>query len=210
MTQNTIRRVANTTFGHLHSMDLSFHLSRQTGSLGRIIDRGTRGSVLPPPHMQVQARPALAYHAQTCPRTCAVAVSWTGPARCPRGASAAIQRHTQASRVLHSTRAGAGAWAGINFILSSMVFNVVPTAVEVSLVAGILAWKCGPALAGLTAATLAAYVAFTFAVTQVPIPSLIPFSLSLRAGMAYSFGPSLPFICAAEHNSASQAKHLNA
>ena len=33
--------------------------------------------------------------------------------------------------------------------------------------AGILAWKCGPALAALTAATLAAYTAFTFAVTQV-------------------------------------------
>ncbi len=47
-----------------------------------------------------------------------------------------------------------------------MVFNVVPTALEVSLVAGILAWKCGPALAGLTAATLVAYIAFTFAVTQ--------------------------------------------
>jgi hypothetical protein len=57
--------------------------------------------------------------------------------------------------------------AGINFILSSMVFNVVPTALEVSLVAGILAWKCGPALAGLTAGTLVAYTAFTFAVTQV-------------------------------------------
>lgn len=59
-------------------------------------------------------------------------------------------------------------FAGINFILSSMVFNVVPTALEVSLVAGILAWKCGPALAGLTAGTLVAYTAFTFAVTQVP------------------------------------------
>lgn len=82
--------------------------------------------------------------------------------------------------------------AGINFIMSSMVFNVVPTAVEVSLVAGILAWKCGPALAGLTAATLAAYVAFTFAVTQVPTPSLIPFSLLPRAGMAYIPGPPNP------------------
>jgi ATP-binding cassette, subfamily B (MDR/TAP), member 7 len=56
---------------------------------------------------------------------------------------------------------------GINFILSSMVFNVVPTAFEVSLVAGILAYKCGPALAGLTAGTIAAYTAFTFGVTQV-------------------------------------------
>lgn len=47
-----------------------------------------------------------------------------------------------------------------------MVFNVVPTAFEVSLVAGILAYKCGPAFAGLTAATIASYTAFTFAVTQ--------------------------------------------
>ena len=33
--------------------------------------------------------------------------------------------------------------------------------------AGILAWKCGPAFAGLTAATIALYTAFTFSVTQV-------------------------------------------
>lgn len=55
---------------------------------------------------------------------------------------------------------------GINFILSSMVFNVVPTAFEVSLVAGILAYKCGPAFAGLTAVTIASYTAFTLGVTQ--------------------------------------------
>lgn len=55
---------------------------------------------------------------------------------------------------------------GINFILSSMVFNVVPTLFEVTLVAGILAYKCGPAFAGLTATTIAAYTAFTFGVTQ--------------------------------------------
>jgi ATP-binding cassette, subfamily B (MDR/TAP), member 7 len=57
--------------------------------------------------------------------------------------------------------------AGINFILSSMVFNVVPTFLEVSLVAGILAYRCGPAFAALTAVTIAAYTAFTFMVTQV-------------------------------------------
>jgi hypothetical protein len=55
-----------------------------------------------------------------------------------------------------------------------MVFNVVPTALEVTLVAGILAWKCGPALAGLTASTLVAYIAFTFVVTQVlSTPTLV-------------------------------------
>ena len=54
-------------FAHLHNLDLQFHLSRQTGALNRVIDRGTRG---------------------------------------------------------------------INFVLSSMVFNVAPTIVEVTMVAG--------------------------------------------------------------------------
>ena len=97
VSQRAIRSVASRVFTHLHSLDLSFHLGRQTGAVARIIDRGTRG---------------------------------------------------------------------INFILSSMVFNVVPTAFEVSLVAGILAYKCGPAFAGLTAATIVTYTAFTFGVTQ--------------------------------------------
>ncbi|GFH25694.1 ATP-binding cassette, subfamily B, bacterial, partial [Haematococcus lacustris] len=44
---------------------------------------------------------------------------------------------------------------GINFLLSAMIFNVVPTAFEVVLVAGILSWKCGPALGALTLGTLA-------------------------------------------------------
>eukprot|EP01095_Lingulamoeba_sp_RSL-Kostka_P015589 TRINITY_DN7221_c0_g1_i1.p1 TRINITY_DN7221_c0_g1~~TRINITY_DN7221_c0_g1_i1.p1 ORF type:complete len:671 (+),score=240.30 TRINITY_DN7221_c0_g1_i1:197-2014(+) len=41
--QQTIRKVAKKTFLHLHSLDLTFHLSRETGSLSRIIDRGSRG-----------------------------------------------------------------------------------------------------------------------------------------------------------------------
>ena len=67
ITTAAIRQVANRVIKHLHDLDLGFHLSRQTGALNRIMDRGTRG---------------------------------------------------------------------INFILTSMVFNVVPTALEVSLVAG--------------------------------------------------------------------------
>lgn len=67
VTQNAIRTVANVVFRHLHQLDLSFHLDRQTGAVSRIIDRGTRG---------------------------------------------------------------------INFIMSSMVFNVIPTALEVSMVSG--------------------------------------------------------------------------
>jgi len=55
---------------------------------------------------------------------------------------------------------------GINFILSSMLFNVVPTALEFALVSGVLYVKCGPAFAGLTAATVVAYATFTVAVTS--------------------------------------------
>lgn len=48
-----------------------------------------------------------------------------------------------------------------------MVFNVVPTALEVVMVSSILSYKCGPPLGVLTLGTLAAYVAFTFGVTKV-------------------------------------------
>jgi ATP-binding cassette, subfamily B (MDR/TAP), member 7 len=41
--QKAIRQVACNTFSHLLSMDLAFHLSRQTGGLSRAIDRGTKG-----------------------------------------------------------------------------------------------------------------------------------------------------------------------
>ena len=59
--------MAYRTFLHLHSLDLEFHLSRQTGALSRAIDRGTRA---------------------------------------------------------------------VNFVLTAMVFNVVPLVVEVSMVTG--------------------------------------------------------------------------
>ena len=40
--QSSIRRLAQNVFLHLHSLDLSFHLARQTGALSKAIDRGTR------------------------------------------------------------------------------------------------------------------------------------------------------------------------
>ncbi|KAJ7515908.1 hypothetical protein O6H91_22G034100 [Diphasiastrum complanatum] len=95
--QGAIRNVARKVFLHLHELDLSFHLSRQTGALNRTIDRGTRA---------------------------------------------------------------------INFILTSMVFNVVPTFLELSLVAGILAYKFGMPFAWVTSITVGAYIAFTLVVTQ--------------------------------------------
>lgn len=55
---------------------------------------------------------------------------------------------------------------GINFILSSMVFNVVPTILEISMVAGILAYKFGAPFAWVTSLAVAAYVSFTLIVTQ--------------------------------------------
>ncbi|KXZ51537.1 hypothetical protein GPECTOR_12g500 [Gonium pectorale] len=41
--QGTIRRVAREVFSHLHALDLGFHLAKQTGSVARVVDRGTRG-----------------------------------------------------------------------------------------------------------------------------------------------------------------------
>jgi ATP-binding cassette subfamily B (MDR/TAP) protein 7 len=41
--QGTIRRVASEVFSHLHTLDMGFHLSKQTGSVARVVDRGTRG-----------------------------------------------------------------------------------------------------------------------------------------------------------------------
>ena len=41
--QRAIRVMANNIFMHLHNMDLSFHLSRQTGALARALDRGNKG-----------------------------------------------------------------------------------------------------------------------------------------------------------------------
>jgi ATP-binding cassette, subfamily B (MDR/TAP), member 7 len=55
---------------------------------------------------------------------------------------------------------------GIDFILRSMVFNVVPTGAEVLIVCAVLSLKCGPAFAGVAAATVGTYTLFTFATTQ--------------------------------------------
>ncbi|RUS79526.1 hypothetical protein EGW08_012724 [Elysia chlorotica] len=94
---NSIRKVAKSVFLHLHSMDLSFHLSRQTGALSKAIDRGTRG---------------------------------------------------------------------INFVLSALVFNVVPTILEVSLVSALLYYNCGGKFALVTLGCVASYAVFTLTVTQ--------------------------------------------
>jgi ATP-binding cassette subfamily B protein len=41
--QHAQRTISLLTFKHLHNLSLEFHLSRQTGGLSRVIERGTRG-----------------------------------------------------------------------------------------------------------------------------------------------------------------------
>ena len=42
VTQDAIRHVGRSVFDHIHQLDLSFHLQRNTGQLSRILDRGQR------------------------------------------------------------------------------------------------------------------------------------------------------------------------
>lgn len=55
---------------------------------------------------------------------------------------------------------------GINFVLSAMVFNIVPTIFELGLVSMILGTKCGLAYAGVSMGCVGIYAAYTLAVTQ--------------------------------------------
>jgi ABC transporter ATM len=55
---------------------------------------------------------------------------------------------------------------GISFLLSSMVFHIFPTALEISLVCGILTYQYGWQFALITTATMAAYAAFTILTTS--------------------------------------------
>ncbi|KAI1170889.1 transporter ATM1 precursor [Nemania sp. FL0916] len=50
---------------------------------------------------------------------------------------------------------------GISFLLTSMVFHIVPTALEIGMVCGILTWQYGASFAAITLATMSAYTAFT-------------------------------------------------
>lgn len=95
--QRSIRKIAKNVFLHLHNLDLSFHLNRQTGALSKVIDRGSRG---------------------------------------------------------------------INFVLSAMVFNVVPTIFELALISAILSVKCGSEFSLLAVSCVGIYTAYTLSVTQ--------------------------------------------
>ncbi|CAN6985876.1 hypothetical protein IGI04_000818 [Brassica rapa subsp. trilocularis] len=54
----------------------------------------------------------------------------------------------------------------INTILSAMVFNVVPTILEISMVSGILAYNYGAVFGLITCLSVGSYIAFTLVVTQ--------------------------------------------
>ncbi|KAK4468665.1 hypothetical protein MN116_007849 [Schistosoma mekongi] len=94
---SSIRDVGVRVFRHMHNLDLSYHLGRRTGALGKAIDRGARG---------------------------------------------------------------------IQFILTAMVFNLFPTTFEVAVVTGILYYKYGVAASTIALSCIAAYTAFTFAITR--------------------------------------------
>ena len=41
--QNAVRELASSTFRHLHALSLRYHLTRRTGGLSRIVERGAKG-----------------------------------------------------------------------------------------------------------------------------------------------------------------------
>ena len=95
--QRAIRTVGLSTFRHLHSLSLRFHLDRQTGGMSRAIERGTKG---------------------------------------------------------------------IEFLLSFMLFNVLPTLLEIVLVCGILWRLYNIWFAAVTFVTIVGYIGFTITITE--------------------------------------------
>jgi len=55
---------------------------------------------------------------------------------------------------------------GISFLLQFMVFNILPTLVEIGLVAGYLFWNYDWRFGAVTVATLAVYIVFTLLITE--------------------------------------------
>ncbi|KAG7370399.1 ABC transporter ATP-binding protein [Nitzschia inconspicua] len=95
--QDAIRNVGRDVFRHVHSLDLQFHLQKNTGKVSRILDRGNRS---------------------------------------------------------------------ISFVLNALVFNIIPTTVEVGLVTSLVYFQFGLAHAAVVVTTIAAYTTFTVAITQ--------------------------------------------
>ncbi|MFP6778301.1 MAG: ABC transporter transmembrane domain-containing protein, partial [Alphaproteobacteria bacterium] len=55
---------------------------------------------------------------------------------------------------------------GIEFLLTFMLFNILPTLVEIVMVCGILWWFYGVEYAAITFVTISAFIAFTLTVTE--------------------------------------------
>jgi ATP-binding cassette subfamily B (MDR/TAP) protein 7 len=94
--QDAIRRVGRSVFEHVHKLDMTYHLSRNTGTLTRILDRGNRS---------------------------------------------------------------------ITFVMNAMVFNVVPTILEVGVVTGLMAYEFGFMHSAVILGTIGTYTVFTMGVT---------------------------------------------
>ncbi|CAO4360880.1 unnamed protein product [Caenorhabditis nigoni] len=95
--QNSVRSISRSIFLHLHSLDLSFHLNRQTGALSKAIDRGTRG---------------------------------------------------------------------MSFVLSSLIFNLIPTAVEIGMVSALFTGTLGAEFAYMTMGSIGMYGIATLGITR--------------------------------------------
>ncbi len=95
--QSAIRSVGRSTFDHVHSLDIEYHLGRNTGALGRVIERGN---------------------------------------------------------------------TSIAFVLNAMVFNTIPTIIEVGVVTGCMFHQFGVGHATTVLATIGAYVGYTVGITQ--------------------------------------------
>lgn len=95
--QSAIRSVGRSTFDHVHSLDLQYHLNRNTGALSRVLERGS---------------------------------------------------------------------ISISFALNAMVFNTVPTLLEVTVVSGLMFKKFGLGHSLTLLTTIFLYCAFTIVVTQ--------------------------------------------
>ena len=95
--ERAMRRASLEVFRHLHRLQLSFHLSRQTGALARDIERGTNG---------------------------------------------------------------------MSFLLRFMLFNIVPTVLEIAMVAVILFFAFSPGFVVTVIAAVVIYIAFSVVVTE--------------------------------------------
>ncbi|WP_028115500.1 ABCB family ABC transporter ATP-binding protein/permease [Ferrimonas senticii] len=97
VTERAMRRVGLQVFEHLHSLDMAFHLDRQTGGLSRDIERGVNG---------------------------------------------------------------------ISFLMRFMVFNIVPTLLEVGLVIGLLWYNYHAGFAVIVATAVVIYIGFSLVATE--------------------------------------------